>query len=348
MTHSRHPFLGFRIKRFDSAFRLTAFAMVLLASWIISGDGGALLDPEYKVFTKYWGDGSPEVQQGFIPSFIKPMGIKLRRLPDEKKELVTQWLSSSGDTTMRQIAGKWGEPGDSIIPFLEGLFEFLVQQKLLRPVRLLGEKGRALPNLEEVYQVAADSLRLYPNTGVARCKSCRRTITREVPNALCPAWRCKGELEWIRENPDDYNLQLLQAGGAMLRPEEHTAMVPQERREQLENWFKDDSEVVNALVCTPTLELGIDIGRLDSVLMRNVPPASRKLLAACWKSWPKAPHGCESDLLSPAITRSGLLLGARKAVGWQDRSTVLQSSQRSYGLEARQCHGHLSVTPILS
>ena len=29
---------------------------------------------------------------------------------------------------------------------------------------------------------------------------------------------------------------------------------------------------MNCLVCTPTLELGIDIGRLDSVLMRNVPP----------------------------------------------------------------------------
>ena len=233
---------------------------------------GALLDPEYRVFTKYWGDGSPEVQQGFIPSFIKPMGIKLRRRPDEKKELVTQWLSSSGDTTMRQIAGKWGEPADSIVPFLEGLFEFLVQQKLLVPVRLLGERGRALPNLEGVYQVTADALRLYPNTGVARCKSCRRTITREVPHGLCPAWRCKGELEWIRENPDDYNLQLLESGHAMLRPEEHTAMVPHERREQLENWFKGDSEAVNALVCTPTLELGIDIGRLDSVLMRNVPP----------------------------------------------------------------------------
>lgn len=233
---------------------------------------GALLDPEFKVFTRYWAEGSPEVQQGFIPSFIKPLGLKLRRGPKEKAQWVMQWLSSAGDTTMRQIAKKWGEPADSVTPFLEGLFAFLVEQHLLKPVRLLGYKGNALPNLDGVHQINGDVLRLHPNTGVARCRKCRRTVTREVPHGLCPAWRCDGELKWIRENPDDYNLQLLDQSYEMLRPEEHTAMVPHDHRERLENWFKGDSKRVNSLVCTPTLELGIDIGRLDSVLMRNVPP----------------------------------------------------------------------------
>ena len=65
---------------------------------------------------------------------------------------------------------------------------------------------------------------------------------------------------------------MLDGAYSMLRSEEHTAMVPADERERLENLFKGDSEAVNCLVCTPTLELGIDIGRLDSVLMRNVPP----------------------------------------------------------------------------
>ena len=81
-----------------------------------------------------------------------------------------QWLSAAGDTTMRQIARKWGEPSDSVTSFLEDLFAFLVQQNLLRPVRLLGSKGKALPNLHDVYQVNGDALRLHPNTGVARCQ----------------------------------------------------------------------------------------------------------------------------------------------------------------------------------
>ena len=233
---------------------------------------GALLDPDFKVFTRFWMDGSAEVQQGYLPSFIKPIGLKLRRKPDENSQWVMQWLSSAGDTTMRQIARKWGVPADAVEPFLEGLFGFLRRWQLIKPVRLLGGRGKPLPNLEGVYQVSGDALRLHPNTGVARCMNCRRTITREVPHNLCPAWRCDGALEWIRENQDDYNLQLLDQAYAMLRPEEHTAMVPHDHRERLENWFKGDSQAVNSLVCTPTLELGIDIGRLDSVLMRNVPP----------------------------------------------------------------------------
>lgn len=58
---------------------------------------GALLDPEFKVFTKFWMDGSTEVQQGYLPSFIKPIGLKLRRRPDENSQWVVQWLSSAGD-----------------------------------------------------------------------------------------------------------------------------------------------------------------------------------------------------------------------------------------------------------
>jgi hypothetical protein len=42
----------------------------------------------------------------------------------------------------------------------------------------------------------------------------------------------------------------------------------------IENQFKGDGEQLNTLVCTPTLELGVDIGALDAVLMRNVPPTA--------------------------------------------------------------------------
>ena len=234
--------------------------------------GRALHDPEYEIFTKYWMEGDREIQQGYLPSFVSPTATKLHRGESEKPELVIQWLSDRGDTTMRQIAGKWGVPSPAIERVLVSLFDMLVVQGLLVPVRLKGSRGRPLPNVSGVYQVSADRLRLTPNRGASRCRDCRRTTTRNLPHRRCPAWRCSGELEWVPEDEDNYNLQLLDGAYLMLRPEEHTAMVPHDERERLENLFKGTSDAVNCLVCTPTLELGIDIGKLDSVLMRNVPP----------------------------------------------------------------------------
>ena len=231
-----------------------------------------LHDPEHEIFTKYWMEGNREIQQGYLPSFLAPKATKLRRAANERPELVAQWVSERGDTTMRQIAGKWGAAPDAVEPLLESLFDFLVAAKLLSPVRIKGSQGRPVPNVQGVYQVNADKLRLNPNKGVRRCRTCRRTTTRQVPHDRCPAWRCNGVLEWVPENEDNYDLQLLDGAYSMLRPEEHTAMVPNEERERLENLFKGTSDAVNCLVCTPTLELGIDIGQLDSVLMRNVPP----------------------------------------------------------------------------
>lgn len=231
-----------------------------------------LYDPEHKIFTKYWMEGDREVQRGYVPGFFKPSATKLRREPTERPSQVTQWLSASGDTTMRQIARKWGVAPESVEPFLTGLFDYLEERGFLVPVRLRGSKGRPTPGVSGVYQVAVDKLLLNPNKGVWRCGKCRRKFARDVPRGLCPAWQCDGSLRWIKEDRDDYNLQLLDGEYSMLRPEEHTAMVPPDERDRLENRFKGESDVVNCLVCTPTLELGIDIGRLDSVLMRNVPP----------------------------------------------------------------------------
>lgn len=119
-----------------------------------------LHDPEREIFTKYWMDGDLEVQQGYLPQLGGPVGTKLRRGAEEKPELVTQWFSERGDTTVRQIAKKWGVQADDAEEFLEGLFGLLVDQGLLSAVRLKGSKGNPLPNVSGVYQVDADRLRL--------------------------------------------------------------------------------------------------------------------------------------------------------------------------------------------
>src|SRR5206468_2680329 len=55
---------------------------------------------------------------------------------------------------------------------------------------------------------------------------------------------------------------------------EHTAQIPNDVRLDIENDFKASvgQSPVNLLSCSPTLEMGIDVGGLDAVVLRNVPP----------------------------------------------------------------------------
>ena len=63
-------------------------------------------------------DGDQEIQQGYLPNLRGPVGTKLRREATEKPTLVMQWLSEAGQTTMRQIATKWGVQAEATGPFL--------------------------------------------------------------------------------------------------------------------------------------------------------------------------------------------------------------------------------------
>ena len=234
-----------------------------------------LHDAEHEIFTHWWDKGDFEIQRGYLPLVGGPIGTKLE-CENEKPQQVASWLGRGGsNTSITQMVKKWGVKPGAVDDFLKGVFAFLTEElKLLKPVRLKGARLQPLPNLSGLYQVDADLLTLTPNHGHWKCRSCSRVFTRRVPEKRCPAWRCGGVLDYFSEksDSDNYNLELLDQKYTMLKPEEHTAMVPPERREKFENLFKKDGDVINCFACTPTLEIGIDIGSLDAILMRNVPP----------------------------------------------------------------------------
>lgn len=57
-----------------------------------------------------------------------------------------------------------------------------------------------------------------------------------------------------------------------IHAEEHSGQIDGDTRKDLEVRFREKGDV-NVIVCTPTMELGIDIGSLSAVYMRNVPPS---------------------------------------------------------------------------
>ncbi|NLH74834.1 MAG: DEAD/DEAH box helicase, partial [Verrucomicrobia bacterium] len=234
-----------------------------------------LLDREGRIYSRFWGDGEPEIQRGYLVlSPGVPRALKLRRSQHDDKNRLSQILSEHGETIPIQVAKRWGVPADEIEQFYEALWRVLTDQlNILVPVSLTGFRNRPLPNCTGAYQIDADMLRLEAHQGVYRCTNCRRIHLRQTPGNRCLAWRCAaGHTELVLESPDDFNLMVLDQNFLMLQPREHSAQVPAQEREQLERDFKSKNDRVNTLVATPTLELGVDIGALDSVLLRNVPP----------------------------------------------------------------------------
>jgi very-short-patch-repair endonuclease len=58
-----------------------------------------------------------------------------------------------------------------------------------------------------------------------------------------------------------------------IEAQEHSGQLDGDTRRNLEARFRTPNDPLNVLVCTPTMELGIDIGELSAIYMRNVPPS---------------------------------------------------------------------------
>ncbi len=64
--------------------------------------------------------------------------------------------------------------------------------------------------------------------------------------------------------------------------EEHSGQVDGQERREIEIRFRDPEDPLNVLVCTPTMELGIDIGHLNAVTLRNVPLQPSNYAQQAW------------------------------------------------------------------
>ena len=134
-----------------------------------------------------------------------------------------------------------------------------------------------------------DAARLFcsaPAVQVA-CPECRRRVP--VPEDELPHWesrpciqyRCPGRFRIASDRESTYYGRIYRSGRVKrIFAQEHTGLLEREERERVEEKFKAGVApgAPNLLVCTPTLEMGIDIGDLSAAMLCSVPPTTSNFL----------------------------------------------------------------------
>lgn len=104
-----------------------------------------------------------------------------------------------------------------------------------------------------------------------RCSTCAQ-ITWQWVAGVCPTPRCDGSLRAVDPTMPNYfadAYRRIQPNAMSV--EEHTGQLSSERARDIQQKFLDGD--VNTLSCSTTFELGVDVGEVQAVLMRNMPPS---------------------------------------------------------------------------
>jgi hypothetical protein len=152
------------------------------------------------------------------------------------------------------------------------LIQFLRRGNFLTISDVFGYRERA-----QACQLNAEIVRLFLPTAADRfrCNVCSWPMAGAQAGAPCP--RCHGSAApWLDADVEQHRTvrRMRQTTFRPLVADEHTAQVTNDKRVDLENRFKATAaeSPLNVLACSPTMEMGIDVGGLDAVVLRNVPP----------------------------------------------------------------------------
>lgn len=167
------------------------------------------------------------------------------------------------------------------VSYIEKLFAEIAPDKTRDDARKLLEsfwnlmvKREIIINEGVEYKVNVKKVQIHSKTGFYQCPVCRK-ITPYNIKGLCPTYKCSGHLQEIDLESilkDNHYYRMYQDMEIRpLRVVEHTAQLNKEKAYNYQNLFKEKK--IDVLSCSTTFEMGVDVGSLETVFMRNMPPS---------------------------------------------------------------------------
>lgn len=140
-----------------------------------------------------------------------------------------------------------------------------------------------------VWGIRPESLCISRNVVQMQCETCGHMMSvagsesDEWSGAPCLRASCDGKYAVQSKSPDYYGKLYLDGDIERLFTKEHTGLLDRDTREGIEREFKAETGdrkpwYPNLLSCTPTLEMGIDIGDLSATIQCSVPPSQSNYL----------------------------------------------------------------------
>lgn len=251
---------NYKIQKADAKNFLNYLAFEIIRSAAIVTDTGKEINnsdreylyftPTQKVITKTK-DQTVFASQGFLPT--------PRNLKDGSK---TYYPSTKLEITKRILNL---DTKDAIF-FLEEYWKFLISNE--NNYKLQTEDGKG-------YFIRAKFFKVFigENATVWKCKKCEKVTQFNIGNK-CVQNRCDGILERLNSIEfckDNYYAMLYNSSKVSpLFVKEHTAQLA--KKDALDYQQQFIRKEINALSCSTTFEMGVDVGGLETVFLRNIPP----------------------------------------------------------------------------
>ena len=202
--------------------------------------------------------------------------IYVRAEAAEPKRKVLSWLPTRGvnrrlDYVTRVLkgTGSLADPRE----VLRGCWRFLEGQ---RDGWLATTHDGRLGVVRQVDHTWLKLAPVGPDDVMYRCRQCRRLASVSVRD-VCTTIGCGGVLEKYvvpatGEDEDHYRYLYRSLHPVPLSASEHTGQLTSTEAADIQQRFIRGE--INALSCSTTFELGVDVGELQSVVLRNMPPTT--------------------------------------------------------------------------